>query len=107
MSLVAERLFVGSELSARSLPNLQVLTPTLTPILTPTLTPSLTLTLALSLSLPNLQAHGVTHVVNCATLPNAHEGRPGMPSYLPQPEPPTLPLIRSRALTLPRRAILP
>ena len=50
MSLVAERLFVGSELSARSL--------------------------------PNLRAHGVTHVVNCATLPNAHEGRPGAPSYL-------------------------
>ena len=50
MSLVAERLFVGSELSARSL--------------------------------PNLRAHGVTHVVNCATLPNAHEGRPGAPCYL-------------------------
>ena len=50
MSLVAERLFVGSELSARSLPNLQVLTPTLTPVLTPSLTPSLTLTLTLTLT---------------------------------------------------------
>lgn len=29
-----------------------------------------------------LSAHGVTHVLNCCTLPNAHEGKPGAPIYL-------------------------
>ena len=50
MSLVAPRLWVGSEVAAASL--------------------------------GNLRNHGITHVVNCTTLPNTHEGRPGAPSYL-------------------------
>jgi len=29
-----------------------------------------------------LSAHGVTHVLNCCTLSNEHEGKPGAPSYL-------------------------
>jgi protein-tyrosine phosphatase len=29
-----------------------------------------------------LSAHGITHVLNCCTLPNAHEGKPGAPTYL-------------------------
>lgn len=50
MSLVANQLWIGSEVAAASL--------------------------------GNLRNHGITHVVNCTTLPNTHEGRPGAPSYL-------------------------
>ena len=50
MSLVAEKLWVGSEVAAASL--------------------------------GNLRNHGITHVINCTTLPNTHEGRAGAPSYL-------------------------